>query len=143
MADGEFNGTDGENYVIVGGAGTDTVSLELVDGEAFDVTDLNITFSGIEAIKIEGDAEAGEGEVGDGDVIFSAAALDGLTLAISGNSTGDQQMRAQARERTQARHQEFESCPRTSRAATTSKRGRMHRRSEAACDVVPVQRKTL
>jgi hypothetical protein len=98
LADGESNGTNGDDYVIVGGAGTDTVSLELVDGEAFDVTDLNITFSGIEAIKIEGDAEAGEGEVGDGDVIFSAAVLDGLTLAISGNSTGDQQIEFQMAE---------------------------------------------
>jgi hypothetical protein len=100
LADGENNGTDGEDYVIVGGAGTDSIMIDLVDGEAFDVSGLNLTLSGIESIKIEGDAVTGEGAVGDGDVVFAASALDGLTLSIAGNSTGDQHIEFQMAEGT-------------------------------------------
>jgi hypothetical protein len=100
LADGENNGTGGEDYVIVGGAGTDSIMIDLVDGEEFDVSGLNLTLSGIESIKIEGDAVTGEGAVGDGDVVFAASALDGLTLSIAGNSTGDQHIEFQMAEGT-------------------------------------------
>jgi hypothetical protein len=100
LADGENNGTGGEDYVIVGGAGTDSIMIDLVDGEEFDVSGLNLTLSGIESIKIEGDAVAGEGAVGEGDVVFAASALDGLTLSIAGNSTGDQHIEFQMAEGT-------------------------------------------
>jgi hypothetical protein len=95
----DANATDA---VIAGGAGTDTARVTL-DAEgnsgwnaAIDFSGLtSFTLSGVEVFNVVGSSVEGDGEVAaeiaaEADVTFAAANLDGLTLSITGNASGNQ-----------------------------------------------------
>jgi hypothetical protein len=88
--------------VIAGGAGTDTARVTL-DAEgtsgwnaAIDFSGLtSFTLSDVEVFNVVGSSVEGDGEVAaeiaaEADVTFAAANLDGLTLSITGNASGNQ-----------------------------------------------------